>query len=81
MQGYEISVRNTKSKAITIEINDQIPLSTDKDIQVNYTAPEASVNTETGQLSWKYTIAPAETKKMSFQLEVKYPKNKVLQGW
>lgn len=81
MQGYEISVRNTKSKAINIEIYDQVPISTDKDIQVNFTALDASVNAETGQLSWKYSIAPAETKKMSFQLEVKYPKSKVLQGW
>lgn len=81
MQGYEITVRNSKSKAINIEIEDQVPLSVDKDIEVKHTAINANHNVETGKLLWRYTIAPSETKTMAFQLEVKYPKNKVLQGW
>ncbi len=81
MQGYDITVRNSKSKAIKIQIQDQVPLSSDKDIEVKHTANEAAYDAETGKLTWNYVIAPSETKKMSFQLEVKYPKNKVLQGW
>ncbi len=81
MQGYEITVRNSKSKAINIQIQDQVPLSSDKDIEVKFTAADANYNIENGKLTWNYVIAPSETKKMSFQLEVKYPKNKVLQGW
>jgi len=81
VQGYDITVRNTKSKAINIQIQDQVPLSTDKDIEVSFTAANANHDPETGKLTWNYVIAPAESKKMSFQIEVKYPKNKVLQGW
>ncbi len=81
MQAYEITVRNSKSKPIKIQVQDQVPLTTDKDIQVNHTANEATYDAETGKLTWNYVIAPSETKKMSFQFEVKYPKNKVLQGW
>jgi len=81
MQGYDITVRNSKSKAIKIDILDQVPLSSDKDIQVKYVANGAQYDETTGKLTWTYTIAPAETKKMSLQIDVKYPKNKYLQGW
>lgn len=81
MQAYEITVRNSKSKPIKIQVQDQVPLSSDKDIEVKFTASDAAYEVETGKLTWNYVIAPLETKKMSFQFEVKYPKNKVLQGW
>ncbi len=81
MQGYDITVRNTKAKAINIQIQDQVPVSTDKDVEVKFTAINANHDPETGKLTWNYSIAPSESKKMSFQIEVKYPKNKVLQGW
>lgn len=81
VQGYDITVRNTKGKAINIQIQDQVPLSTDKDIEVSFTAANAIHEPETGKLTWNYSIAPSESKKMNFQIEVKYPKNKVLQGW
>ncbi len=81
MQGYDITVRNTKTKGISIQIQDQVPVSTDKDVEVKFTALNANHDPETGKLTWNYVIAPAESKKMSFQIEVKYPKNKVLQGW
>lgn len=81
MKAYEISVRNSKSKSIKIDIYDQVPIPTDNNIEVTYVANDASYNPETGKLTWTYTIAPAETKKMNFNFEVKYPKNKYLQGW
>lgn len=81
MQGYDISVRNSKTKAIKIEIVDQVPLSSDKDIEVKHTANGANYDPNTGKLTWSYTIAPTETKKMNLQIEVKYPKDKYLQGW
>ncbi len=81
MQGYDISVRNSKTRAIKIEIVDQVPLSSDKDIEVKHTANGANFDANTGKLTWSYTIAPSETKKMNLQIEVKYPKDKYLQGW
>lgn len=81
MQGYEITVRNSKTKSVKIDIVDQVPLSSDKDIEVKYIAEGANYDESTGKLTWTYTIAPAETKKMNLQVEVKYPKDKYLQGW
>ncbi len=80
-QKYEISVRNTKSKAIKIDVLDQVPLSGDKGIEIEYTATDASVDPVTGKLSWTYEIKPEETKKMSYQFEIKYPKKMILVGW
>lgn len=81
VQGYDISVRNSKKKMIHIDVQDQIPLAGDSGIEIKYVAEGAAYNPENGKLSWTHNIAPGETKKMSFQIEVKHPKNKVLQGW
>ncbi|MFN5706285.1 MAG: DUF4139 domain-containing protein [bacterium] len=80
-QKYEISVRNTKSKAIKIDVLDQIPLSGDKSIEITYTAQDGSIEPGTGKLTWSYTINSEETKKMSYQFEIKYPKKMILVGW
>lgn len=74
---FEITIRNTKSIPITIEILDQIPLSRRKEIVIEFNpkdAPNAIYNEETGSLTWKLNIAPTETQKVRFTFEVKYPK-------
>jgi uncharacterized protein (TIGR02231 family) len=77
--GWEISVRNKKKTPIEIVIEDQIPLTTDKDIEI--TADDisgAKLNKETGILSWKFNIATAETKKFKLVYTLKYPKDKTV---
>jgi uncharacterized protein (TIGR02231 family) len=80
-QKYDISVRNTKSKAIKIDVLDQIPLSGDKNIEIKWSAQDARIEAETGKLTWSYEIKPQETKKMSYEFEIKYPKKMILVGW
>lgn len=80
-QEYEISVRNTKTKAIKIDVIDQIPLSGDKNIEIAFSADDAAIESPTGKLTWSYQINPAETKKMSYRFEIKYPKKMILVGW
>lgn len=80
-QSYEITVRNTKSKPIKIDVIDQIPLSSDKNIEIEYNATGASIDPVSGKLTWSFTINPEETKKMSYQFEIKYPKKMILVGW
>lgn len=78
-RGYEISIRNNKSKAITIQLIDQIPLSRIKEIEVTMVENETGKYEEsTGKLIWELTIEPGETKKVSFKFQVKYPKDKSL---
>ena len=77
--GWEISVRNKKKAAIEIVIEDQIPLTTDKDIEITADDISGAKHVkETGLLTWKYTINPAETKKFKLIYTIKYPKDKTI---
>jgi uncharacterized protein (TIGR02231 family) len=74
---YEITVRNTRKERVQLLLKDQIPLSAQKEIEVNVMEiSEATRNEETGVLTWKLELAPNETKKMRIQYSVKFPKDK-----
>lgn len=74
---YEISVRNTYSKPIEIEVVDQVPISQENDITVSVENVSNAEQTEqTGRLIWKLKVEPSETKKLLTAFTVKYPKNK-----
>lgn len=76
---YEITVRNNKKEAVQMELRDQYPLSTNKDIEVELLqADGASVDKETGILTWKPQLAPGEIKKYRVSYSVKYPKDKII---
>ena len=77
----EISVRNIKDSPIDITIDDQIPVSQTKEIEVTLIdRGSAEYNAETGKISWKLNIKPAENKTMRFVYTVKYPKDKIVEG-
>lgn len=76
---YEITVRNNKKEAVQMELKDQYPLTTDKDIEVELLQYDGAVkNDETGILTWKAQLAPGEIKKYRLSYSVKYPKDKVI---
>ena len=76
---YEITVRNNKKEAVQMEVRDQYPLSSNKDIEVELLQSDgASVNGETGIITWKTQLAPGEIKKYRVSYSVKYPKDKVI---
>jgi len=76
---YEISVRNTKKQAIQLVIEDQFPLSRTKEIEIeNKTAPDAQINPETGLISWRLRVEPAQEKKLNLSYSVKFPKSGVV---
>jgi TonB-dependent SusC/RagA subfamily outer membrane receptor len=76
---YVITVKNNKTEAVNLLLKDQFPLSTNKDIDVNLEDNGgAEVNNELGVLNWKITLAPGESKKLTFAYSIKYPKDKTL---
>jgi uncharacterized protein (TIGR02231 family) len=78
---FEISVRNTKSEAIQLIIEDQLPVSMNSQIEItSLDNGGASYNKETGKLTWDVNLQPNETKKFQFKYEVKYPKDKQIRG-
>ncbi len=77
----EISIRNTKSEAIDLMVEDQIPVSKNSQIEVVVLDTNgASFNKETGKLEWNLKLQANETKKVQFKYEVKYPKDKQIIG-
>ncbi|MEK0442114.1 MAG: hypothetical protein RL403_1092 [Bacteroidota bacterium] len=74
-RGYEITLKNNKSQAVTLQVKDQIPVSVNSAIEV--TTGELSggvVDPITGIVTWEITIAPGGQQKLTLRYEVKYPK-------
>jgi uncharacterized protein (TIGR02231 family) len=78
---YEISVRNSKSESIKIVVEDQVPISQNTQIDVSLqNAGGAKYNKTNGKLVWELDLKANETRKLSYQFEVKYPKDKQVMG-
>ncbi len=78
-QVYEITVRNTKTIPIRLVIEDQMPVTKEQDIKIEYLENSgARFNTETGKLVWDFNLKPKDSKKLTFSYEVKSPKDKAL---
>ncbi len=76
---YEISIRNNKKETISIFIEDQIPVSSNNDIEITLTdKSSAKIDEEKGKLSWDVTLKSNETKKIRFGYQVKSAKDKHL---
>jgi uncharacterized protein (TIGR02231 family) len=77
MHSYEIIVKNNRKAPIQIELEDQLPVSQNSEIVVEVKEiSKAEKNDLTGQLKWKLSLAPDETKKIVLTYTIKYPKNK-----
>lgn len=77
---YEIIVKNNRSRDIEMELVDQIPISTDSDIDVSINEiSDAKYDETTGELIWKVKLSPGEAKKYTLSFTIKYPKDKKIQ--
>lgn len=77
---FELSVRNNKKQPIKILLEDQYPISTMKEIEVERDGHDGGrINPETSVVSWNLSIAPSAEEKKSIRFTVKYPKEKRLQ--
>lgn len=77
---FEITVRNNKNVPVNIIVEDQFPISTLKEIEVDDLKYEGGkLNDETKIVTWTYSIDPKQVKKMELKYSVKYPKEKKLQ--
>jgi len=75
--GWEISARNNKRVAIILNIQDQVPVSTQQDIEVSLEEMSgAQYDRERGFVTWRLELAPAQTQQRSLRYSVRYPRNK-----
>ncbi len=78
---YELTVRNTKKEPITIIVEDQVPLSQEKDIEIKVSELSGGIQfTGSGIVKWKITLQPGESTKKTLSYSIKYPKDKQLSG-
>ena len=76
---YNISVRNTHNYPIDIQIQDQVPISNDKEVIVSIDEmANASYEEKIGVLTWSLHLEPAQTKTIEFGFNIRYPKNKTV---
>ncbi len=79
--GYQTVIRNTKNEMINLVIEDQLPVSQDSDISVSVEDISGAVqNAQDGKLTWELSIPPAQSREIQLKYEVKYPKDKTING-
>ncbi len=76
---YTITVRNTRKESINLILQDQQPVSNDKDIIIeDKETGNSEYDESTGMMKWNLTVNPNETKSTVFAYTIKYPKGKTV---
>jgi hypothetical protein len=75
LREYEFSVINRKQTPIHLLLEDQVPLATNEDIEIERQKTDgASVDDVTGKVLWDLKIAAGKTEKKTLRYSVKAPK-------
>ncbi len=78
---FYIGIRNNKTIPIEVKLLDQIPISTDKRVEINLLEKDnANYNAGRGELTWQVRCQPGNTETRSFSYRVKYPKDEIVRG-
>lgn len=73
---YQIDIINNKSSAIELVVQDQVPITTNADINVELTHSYGAREIPgTGTLEWAIKLKPKETHKIEFGYKVKHHKD------
>lgn len=76
---WKTIVKNNKQQKIELQIFDQVPISTNQEIEVIVGKTSgATLNSENGEIKWEFSLNPSEKKELELNYSVKYPKNKKL---
>ena len=74
---YELRISNNSAKPLDVIVWDQIPVSSEKQIQIDrVNTGEASLEEETGKLTWNLKVEPSETVSKRFGYALIWPKDK-----
>lgn len=77
---WNISVKNNKSQSVNIIVEDQIPVTTDKRIQVKHEETDKAVtNDKTGIITWNLKVKKEKLKDIQFKYTVSYPNGNMVQ--
>lgn len=72
---YEITIKNARSSKIEIDIEDQLPLTNDKNVSIERKELSGAKYDElTGILKWRLNVQAKDSKKVSLVYQIKAPK-------
>ncbi|WP_121809162.1 mucoidy inhibitor MuiA family protein [Mucilaginibacter kameinonensis] len=75
-RNWLIDVKNRKSQSVNLLVEDQVPVSQNKDIEVEAQETSgAKPDATTGKVSWNFVLNSLDEKKVKLKYQVKYPKN------
>ncbi len=78
-RAWKTTVKNNKAQDINMIILDQVPVSTMEEIEVNIqNTSGAKLDSETGEIKWKFKLGSNDKKEFDLKYSVKYPKNRNL---
>ena len=81
---YRVTVTSYHERPITVTVFDQLPVSTDEDIEVVRlpgTEPtDVDFEDRKGVLAWTYEYGPGEEREIAFGYAVIYPEKKTVVG-
>jgi uncharacterized protein (TIGR02231 family) len=76
-RAWEITIRNNKRQSLNLRLEDQLPVSMNKDIEVEpIDFSGGNYNKETGRIIWRLNMQPSMEKKLRVSFAIKYPKDK-----
>jgi len=74
---FEIAIKNNKSSAISILVEERTPISRQEAIKVEEVKHNADFRDEkTGYLQWEFKLQPKANKQLKYSYQIKYPKDK-----
>lgn len=72
---YEFTVKNNRDVPVTMNLQDQVPMTNDSRVSVNISElSDGKYDKYSGEVSWVVTLQPGESKKFNFDFSAKYPK-------
>ncbi len=78
---FDITVKNSRGDTVRILVEDQVPVSRNKDIEVKPDELDGGIlDPATGRVTWMIELAPGATAKRRIAFTVKYPKDKPVGG-
>ncbi len=76
---FLITIRNNKSQAVNMTLEDQIPLSSNSGITIELLDSSGGrLNKETGVIKWDFLLNPGESRELILTYSVKYPKDRTI---
>lgn len=73
---WVIEVKNRKSQAVNLLVEDQVPVSQNSGIEVEtQELSGGKLEALTGKITWNMKLNPADDKKVELKYQVRYPKN------